>query len=143
MKRQSKAEEALNKQIRTIEPEGLHLDCCIYGLSLSRDASLAAITSTSLDKEQGKLYDLRSGERLIGVADATYGEPKFSPNGTKVLFDVYHGLALFDVPSRRAIELPEHFNCSEAAFSPDGRFLAIHSFEHYVAILAIDDGPRR
>jgi len=125
---------ATARKVAALEP-GLHLDEVIYGISVSDDGSHVAISSVA----GGALMDVSTGKRLFSVADAYDGDPVFSPDGTKVIFHVFHGEAMWDIPSARPYDLPDDLDCSLVSFSPDGKFMAIHSFDGFTSIRAIED----
>jgi WD40 repeat protein len=126
------------RKVAEIHPE-LHLDEPITGIALNADGTLAATTSQATTPDKGHVWDVATGKSLIGAERAYSGNPVFSPDGHYVIFNIYHGAAMWDLRARRPVALPDHFNCSLVAFSPDGKRLAIDSSDGYTAILAIDD----
>lgn len=125
-----------------ISPDGSVI-ATIGGASISPDGRLVARSSMAGDASQGAVWDVNSGQMLFSVKDALNGMPLFSPDGSKVLFDVFRGAALWDIPSRRPIKLPDDLDRSVAAFSPDGKHLAIHSFHGFTSILELEESPQR
>lgn len=123
------------KKLYEIHPQ-LHLDQNIAGLSINADGTRVAMTSMA-GKDGGAVWDLATGAPLLEVADALTGIPALSPDGTKVVFDPLDPPHLWDVSSRRPFKLSDDFRIYTAAFSPDGKRLAMAG-TRYTAILEID-----
>jgi WD40 repeat protein len=128
------------RKMTEINP-ALHLDEPIQGIALSADGRRAATTSLASASEQGHVWDVGTGKSLLGVPDAFSSNPLFSPDGNYVAFDVLNGAAIWDIRAGRPIDLPAGSDSSLVAFSPDSKRIAIHSYDRYTSILAIDELP--
>jgi WD40 repeat protein len=122
------------EQVATIRPT-LRLDEHLSGVGISPDGTRIATSSTATTVEEGAVWDVATGKSRFTVPNAFDGDPAFSPDGTKVVFEVFKSAGLWDVTSRCPFDLSKDFDFSLAAFSPDGKRVVIHSFQGYDAVL--------
>jgi TolB protein len=94
--------------------------------SWSRDGREIVFCSDRSGKNDIWLKNLENGRLEQVTTDGGYGSPTFSPDGTRIAWIRDNGLHIFDrsaaVASR--VEAPRQV-ISHAAWSPDGRFIAV------------------